>query len=70
MRSVAIDAARAAKHAWREHIIDPTARLAQACGADAQTSWALIRPDSYLAARGSSAAALQASLTALQGACA
>ncbi len=38
--------------AWREIIIDPNGKLAQACGADGQTRWALIRPDSYLAARG------------------
>ena len=36
----------------REGIVDPTGQLAAACG---QQRWALIRPDSYLAAVGAQA---------------
>lgn len=68
LRVVAVSRFGAAQHAWREQITDRNALLAQACGADAGTAWALIRPDSYLAARGQSAAALQNAWLALQGA--
>ena len=53
----------------RETIVDQPLRLAQACGLSSLTGmgWALIRPDSYLAARGErySAAQLQAALNRL-----
>jgi 3-(3-hydroxy-phenyl)propionate hydroxylase len=68
LRVVAVSRSGAVKHAWREQITDREARLAQACGADENTAWALIRPDSYLAARGQSTAALRKTLLALQGA--
>jgi len=35
----------------REHVLDPEGRLRRACLATDQT-WALVRPDSYLAATG------------------
>jgi 3-(3-hydroxy-phenyl)propionate hydroxylase len=43
--------AQAKPGAARETIVDTQARLSQACGL-AGTGWALIRPDSYLAAKG------------------
>jgi 3-(3-hydroxy-phenyl)propionate hydroxylase len=57
-----------ASRAYSEQIVDAQGKLLQACAGDAQTSWALIRPDSYLAARASHAAALQQAVLALQGA--
>jgi 3-(3-hydroxy-phenyl)propionate hydroxylase len=57
-----------ASNAHREQIVDAQGKLLQACAGDAQTSWALIRPDSYLAARGNHAAALQQAVLAMQGA--
>ena len=54
--------------AWREAVMDKPSRLAQACGLQSGQSWAVIRPDSYLAARGSDLKALQRAVSALEGA--
>jgi 3-(3-hydroxy-phenyl)propionate hydroxylase len=69
LRAVAVSQRKPS--AWREQIIDPQGLLAQACGSNQPTCWALIRPDSYLAARSTehrSAAALRQAIAALQGA--
>jgi 3-(3-hydroxy-phenyl)propionate hydroxylase len=54
--------------AWREAVVDKPQRLAQACGLQSGQSWAVVRPDSYLAARGSDLKALQRAVAALEGA--
>ena len=51
----------------REQIVDAEIKLRQACGVDVHSLWALIRPDSYLAARGRSTLTLRQALAALQG---
>lgn len=52
---------------YREQIIDAQDKLVNACHAGASAQWALIRPDSYLAACGHSADALSQAAGALQG---
>jgi 3-(3-hydroxy-phenyl)propionate hydroxylase len=69
LRAVLVSAK--AQGEFKEQIVDAQGKLLQACGGDGKTSWALIRPDSYLAARGAQAsdkAVLAAALAALQGA--
>ncbi len=64
------DAPKSQSLLWREHIKDPQSQLAQACGMQAapmQPGWALIRPDSYLAARGRGSAQLACAVAALRG---
>jgi 3-(3-hydroxy-phenyl)propionate hydroxylase len=63
----AAGADRSARRNFLEHVVDTKKLLALSCGAEASTRWALIRPDSYLAARGQSAAALEQAVLALQG---
>jgi 3-(3-hydroxy-phenyl)propionate hydroxylase len=53
--------------AWREAVIDAQAKLARACELQAGQSWALLRPDSYLAARGKDLKTLQQALARLEG---
>ncbi len=67
VRAVRLCANQQHAQAWRESICDVQGHLAQACGIDAQNTWTLIRPDSYLAARGRTSAALTRALAALQG---
>ena len=73
LRAVAVLPHRAMSFAWRECVVDGQGRLAQACGVEmekvehGEQAWALIRPDSYLAARGSASASLQKAVCALQG---
>jgi 3-(3-hydroxy-phenyl)propionate hydroxylase len=69
LRSVIVSATQQAPA--REHVLDAAGRLAQACGLPASASslsWALIRSDSYLAARGQALTprALNAALSRLQ----
>jgi 3-(3-hydroxy-phenyl)propionate hydroxylase len=68
LRSVIVSASKASA---REHVVDTQGQLAQACGLHASASnlsWALIRSDSYLAARGQALTprALNAALSRLQ----
>jgi 3-(3-hydroxy-phenyl)propionate hydroxylase len=68
VRSVIVNASRVS---IREHILDTQGQLAQACGLSVSASnlsWALIRSDSYLAARGQALTprALNAALSRLQ----
>jgi 3-(3-hydroxy-phenyl)propionate hydroxylase len=55
---------------FKETIQDPERRIAPACGFAGAAGWALIRPDSYLAARGAGldVRAIELALARLQGA--
>ena len=66
LRAVAVRANHAAQSVWRECIVDAPNRIQLSCGAAAHEGWVLIRPDSYLAARGRSNLEIRRALACLQ----
>ncbi len=67
LRAVAVRANHTAHSCWREYIVDAPNRIQLSCSAAAHEGWALIRPDSYLAARGRNSAELRRALATFQG---